>query len=159
TTPPTSSVAPASGSPGPCWPSSFTDGSPRTRTGHCGLLPDGSAAWHDATMRSSINIPNFGDFADPRAVATLASAAEAASWHALLVGNQGVLDRRGGGGQPFGDRWMLPTAAPLATSRLKLGPLVPRVPRRRPEQLARQVATLDGVSGGRVIFSAGLGGP
>ena len=33
------------------------------------------------------------------------------------------------------------------------------VARRRPEQLARQVATLDALSGGRVIFSAGLGGP
>jgi alkanesulfonate monooxygenase SsuD/methylene tetrahydromethanopterin reductase-like flavin-dependent oxidoreductase (luciferase family) len=33
------------------------------------------------------------------------------------------------------------------------------VPRRRPEQLARQVATLDALSGGRVIFGAGLGGP
>ncbi|MGW1290085.1 LLM class flavin-dependent oxidoreductase, partial [Streptomyces sp. NPDC002586] len=33
------------------------------------------------------------------------------------------------------------------------------VPRYRPQQLARQVATLDHLSGGRVIFAAGLGGP
>src|SRR4051812_35590667 len=54
---------------------------------------------------------------------------------------------------------MLLTAAALATSRIKLGTLVTPVARRRPEQLARQVATLDALSGGRVIFSAGLGGP
>jgi alkanesulfonate monooxygenase SsuD/methylene tetrahydromethanopterin reductase-like flavin-dependent oxidoreductase (luciferase family) len=54
---------------------------------------------------------------------------------------------------------MLLTAAALATSRLRLGPLVTPVPRRRPEQLARQVATLDSLSNGRVIFGAGLGGP
>ena len=54
---------------------------------------------------------------------------------------------------------MLLTAAALATSRLRLGPLVTPVARRRPEQLARQVATLDALSGGRVIFGAGLGGP
>lgn len=71
-------------------------------------------------MRFSVNVPNFGDFADP---------------------------------------WILLTAAALATSTLRLGTLVTPVPRRRPEQLARQVATLDQLSGGRVIFTAGLGGP
>ncbi len=54
---------------------------------------------------------------------------------------------------------MLLTAAALATSRIRLGTLVTPVGRRRPQQLARQVATLDAVSGGRVIFAAGLGGP
>jgi alkanesulfonate monooxygenase SsuD/methylene tetrahydromethanopterin reductase-like flavin-dependent oxidoreductase (luciferase family) len=47
----------------------------------------------------------------------------------------------------------------MATTRLRLGTLVTPVARRRPEQLARQVATLDALSGGRVIFGAGLGGP
>jgi alkanesulfonate monooxygenase SsuD/methylene tetrahydromethanopterin reductase-like flavin-dependent oxidoreductase (luciferase family) len=54
---------------------------------------------------------------------------------------------------------MLLTAAALATSRLRLGTLLTPVARRRPEQLARQVATLDSLSGGRVIFAAGLGAP
>ena len=54
---------------------------------------------------------------------------------------------------------MLLTAAALATTRIKLGPLVTPVARRRPQQLARQVSTLDNLSGGRVIFGAGLGGP
>ena len=54
---------------------------------------------------------------------------------------------------------MLLTAAALATERLRLGPLVTPVARRRPQQLARQVSTLDNLSGGRVIFGAGLGGP
>jgi alkanesulfonate monooxygenase SsuD/methylene tetrahydromethanopterin reductase-like flavin-dependent oxidoreductase (luciferase family) len=54
---------------------------------------------------------------------------------------------------------MLLTAAALVTSRIRLGTLVTPVARRRPQQLARQVATLDAVSGGRVIFGAGLGGP
>jgi alkanesulfonate monooxygenase SsuD/methylene tetrahydromethanopterin reductase-like flavin-dependent oxidoreductase (luciferase family) len=51
------------------------------------------------------------------------------------------------------------TAAALATSRIRLGTPVTPVARRRPEQVARQVATLDALSGGRVIFGAGLGGP
>jgi alkanesulfonate monooxygenase SsuD/methylene tetrahydromethanopterin reductase-like flavin-dependent oxidoreductase (luciferase family) len=110
-------------------------------------------------MHYSINIPNFGDFADAREVAKVAAAAEAAGWDALFVWDHVVHDKLRRQGQPFGDPWMLLTAAALATSRLRLGTLVTPVARRRPEQLARQVATLDALSNGRVIFGAGLGGP
>ncbi|HEY3563232.1 MAG TPA: LLM class flavin-dependent oxidoreductase [Kribbella sp.] len=110
-------------------------------------------------MRFSINIPNFGDFADGRVVAQVAAAAEEAGWDGLFVWDHVVHSKQARRGQPFGDPWMLMTAAALATSRIKLGPLVTPVARRRPEQLARQVATLDALSGGRVIFGAGLGGP
>lgn len=110
-------------------------------------------------MRFSINVPNFGDFADPRRVADLAIAAEQAGWDGLFVWDHVVHDKRLRRGQPFGDPWILLTAAALATERIKLGTLVTPVPRRRPEQLARQVATLDVLSGGRMIFGAGLGGP
>ncbi len=110
-------------------------------------------------MRFSINIPNFGDFADAKAVAAVAEAAEQAGWDALFIWDHVVHSKRERQGQPFGDPWMLLTAAALATSRLRLGTLVTPVARRRPEQLARQVATLDSLSGGRVIFGAGLGGP
>jgi alkanesulfonate monooxygenase SsuD/methylene tetrahydromethanopterin reductase-like flavin-dependent oxidoreductase (luciferase family) len=110
-------------------------------------------------MRYSINIPNFGDFADPGTVATVAAAAEQAGWDGLFVWDHVVHDKRERGGLPFGDPWILLTAAALATSHLRLGTLVTPVARRRPEQLARQVATLDSLSRGRVIFGAGLGGP
>ncbi len=108
-------------------------------------------------MRFSINIPNFGDFADAATVARVASAAEAAGWDALFVWDHVVHDKRSQ--RSFGDPWMLLTAAALATTRIKLGPMVTPVPRRRPQQLARQVSTLDNLSDGRVIFGAGLGGP
>jgi alkanesulfonate monooxygenase SsuD/methylene tetrahydromethanopterin reductase-like flavin-dependent oxidoreductase (luciferase family) len=107
-------------------------------------------------MRFSINIPNFGDFSDPRTVAAVAAAAERAGWDGLFVWDHVVHDHDA---KPFGDPWMLLTAAALATSRIRLGTLVTPVARRRPQQLARQVATLDGLSGGRVVFGAGLGGP
>ena len=110
-------------------------------------------------MRFSVNIPNFGDFADARAVATVAAAAEDAGWDGLFVWDHVVHDKSRRRGQPFGDPWMLLTAAALATSRIRLGPLVTPVARRRPEQLARQVATLDVLTAGRVVFGAGLGGP
>ena len=108
-------------------------------------------------MRFSINIPNFGDFADPRNVATVAAAAEGAGWDGLFVWDH-VLHRQHQG-RPFADPWMLLTAAALVTSRIRLGTLLTPIPRYRPQQLARQVATLDHLSNGRVIFTAGLGGP
>jgi len=108
-------------------------------------------------VRFSVNIPNFGDFADAATVAKVASAAEAAGWDALFVWDHVVHDKRRR--RSFGDPWMLLTAAALATTRIKLGPMVTPVPRRRPEQVARQVSTLDNLSRGRVIFGAGLGGP
>lgn len=116
----------------------------------------GAVAWDDTGMRFSINIPNFGDFSDPGAVATLARAAEEAGWDGLFVWDH-VMHRRHP--RPYGDPWMLLTAAALATSRIRLGTLVTPVPRRRPQQLARQVATLDALTGGRVVLGAGLGGP
>jgi alkanesulfonate monooxygenase SsuD/methylene tetrahydromethanopterin reductase-like flavin-dependent oxidoreductase (luciferase family) len=108
-------------------------------------------------MRYSINIPNFGDFADAETVARVASAAEAAGWDALFVWDHVVHRKRLR--RSFGDPWMLLTAAALATARIKLGPLVTPLPRRRPQQVARQVSTLDNMSGGRAVFGAGLGGP
>jgi alkanesulfonate monooxygenase SsuD/methylene tetrahydromethanopterin reductase-like flavin-dependent oxidoreductase (luciferase family) len=108
-------------------------------------------------MRFSINIPNFGDFADAHTVAKVATAAEAAGWDALFVWDHVVHNKSRR--RSFGDPWILLSAAALATSRIRLGPMVTPVPRRRPQQLARLVSTLDNLSGGRVIFGAGLGGP
>lgn len=108
-------------------------------------------------VRFSVNIPCFGDFADPRAVGELARTAEEAGWDGLFVWDHLVHGFHGD--RPFGDPWMLLTAAALSTSGLRLGTLVTPVARRRPQALARQVATLDSLSGGRVTLGVGLGGP
>jgi alkanesulfonate monooxygenase SsuD/methylene tetrahydromethanopterin reductase-like flavin-dependent oxidoreductase (luciferase family) len=46
-----------------------------------------------------------------------------------------------------------------ATERLRLGALITPLARRRPWKVARETATLDHLSGGRLIFGAGLGAP
>jgi Luciferase-like monooxygenase len=51
------------------------------------------------------------------------------------------------------------TAAALATRRIRLGTAVTPVARRRPSKLAREVTTLDRLTGGRMILGAGLGDP
>lgn len=55
------------------------------------------------------------------------------------------------------DPWLLLTLAAAATERIRLGPLVTPVARRRPGVPARQTTSLDRLSGGRLIFGAGLG--
>lgn len=120
-------------------------------------MPRASGPHDPARIRHSLDIPDFGDFADLRNVATAAVAAEQAGWDGLFVRDH-VLRRRHQG-RPFGDPWMVPTAAALATSRIRLGRLLTPVPRYRPGRLARQVTTLDRLSGGRVALAAGPGGP
>ncbi|MFD8034600.1 LLM class flavin-dependent oxidoreductase [Streptomyces sp. NPDC059717] len=90
-------------------------------------------------------------------MATVAAAAEESGWDGLFVWDH--VHYRAYSGRPFGDAWMLLTAATLATSRSRVGTLLTPVARYRPQQLARQVATLDNLSKGRVVFAAGLGGP
>jgi alkanesulfonate monooxygenase SsuD/methylene tetrahydromethanopterin reductase-like flavin-dependent oxidoreductase (luciferase family) len=49
------------------------------------------------------------------------------------------------------------TAAAVATNTLKLGTNICIVPQRSPIHLAKEVATLDRISGGRIIFAYGTG--
>jgi alkanesulfonate monooxygenase SsuD/methylene tetrahydromethanopterin reductase-like flavin-dependent oxidoreductase (luciferase family) len=60
--------------------------------------------------------------------------------------------------RPASDPYMLLAAMAMSTSRIKLGTMVTPVPRRRPWTLARQLTTLDHLSGGRAIMGVGLGG-
>jgi alkanesulfonate monooxygenase SsuD/methylene tetrahydromethanopterin reductase-like flavin-dependent oxidoreductase (luciferase family) len=55
------------------------------------------------------------------------------------------------------DAWVSLTAAAMRTSTIRLGTMLTAVPRRHPWDLASQSATLDNLSGGRVILSVGLG--
>ena len=56
------------------------------------------------------------------------------------------------------DPWVTMAAMACATERVRIGPMVTPLPRRRPWKVAREVATLDRLSGGRVTFGVGLGG-
>jgi alkanesulfonate monooxygenase SsuD/methylene tetrahydromethanopterin reductase-like flavin-dependent oxidoreductase (luciferase family) len=108
-------------------------------------------------MRFSVSIPNFGEFADPEAVAVLAQAVEHAGWDALFVWDHVVHEKRLV--RQIADPWILLTTAAMVTSRIRLGTMVTPVARRRPQKLAREVTTLDRLTGGRMVLGAGLGDP
>ena len=106
-------------------------------------------------MRYGISVPNLGEFADPRHVAELARLAEDAGWDGFFVWDHVVFAY--GPEQDVADPWVLLTVIALATERIRIGPLVTPVARRRPGTLARQSTSLDRLSGGRLVFGAGLG--
>ena len=105
-------------------------------------------------MRRGVFLSNIGTYADPRTVATLAELAEGAGWEALLIWDHlGFV-----WGNPAGDPWIALAAAASRTTRLVIGTNLTPLPRRRLHVLAHQVATLDALSDGRVVFGAGIGG-
>jgi len=108
-------------------------------------------------MRYAVEVPNFGDFAAPRVFAAVARQAEEAGWDALLVWDHVAGEK--GLDWEIADPWILLTAAALATSRIRLGTAITAVARRRPAKLARELTTLDRLTGGRMILGAGLGTP
>jgi probable F420-dependent oxidoreductase len=105
-------------------------------------------------MRYGLLAANVGSYSHPRNVVRLAQTAESAGWEALLIWDHlGFV-----WGPPASDPWVTLAAVAASTSKLRIGTGVTPVPRRRPHVLAHGVATLDVLSGGRVIFGAGLGG-
>jgi alkanesulfonate monooxygenase SsuD/methylene tetrahydromethanopterin reductase-like flavin-dependent oxidoreductase (luciferase family) len=105
-------------------------------------------------MHYGIVTANLGDYADPRVAVRLARAAEAAGWEGFFVWDHLGFVR----GVPSGDPWVILSAVAASTTHLKLGLAVTPLARRRPQVVAHALASLDLLSGGRVIFGAGLGG-
>lgn len=86
-------------------------------------------------------------FFDARLAADLAQEAEAAGWDAIFVWEAVWA----------ADAWIALTAAAMKTERIRLGTMLTPVARMRPWKLASETATLDHLSGGRVILAVGLG--
>jgi alkanesulfonate monooxygenase SsuD/methylene tetrahydromethanopterin reductase-like flavin-dependent oxidoreductase (luciferase family) len=105
-------------------------------------------------MRSALWIPAFDELSDPTVVARLAVEAEAVGWHGVFV-----WDRLSWPApvRQAADPWITLAAVAVATERVRLGPMVTPLARRRPAKLARETATLDRLSGGRLTLGVGLG--
>jgi alkanesulfonate monooxygenase SsuD/methylene tetrahydromethanopterin reductase-like flavin-dependent oxidoreductase (luciferase family) len=106
-------------------------------------------------MKYGLDIATGSDFCDPRALADLAAEAEQAGWDGFFVWD--VLFEEGTMDAPIADPWVTLSAVAVATRRIRIGAFMTPLARRRPWMVARETATLDHLSNGRLIFGAGLG--
>jgi alkanesulfonate monooxygenase SsuD/methylene tetrahydromethanopterin reductase-like flavin-dependent oxidoreductase (luciferase family) len=108
------------------------------------------------SVKHGVHIPNFGPFGSARVIAELAATAEQAGWQGVFIWDHIV--RREGDFEVV-DPWVALTAAAVATTRVRLGPLVTPLPRRRPWNVAKAAVSLDQLSGGRLVLGVGTGTP
>jgi alkanesulfonate monooxygenase SsuD/methylene tetrahydromethanopterin reductase-like flavin-dependent oxidoreductase (luciferase family) len=105
-------------------------------------------------MMRGLFIAPFDELVDPRVMAGVAAAAEERGWDGLFVWDH-ITYR-----DPVSavaDPWIVLSAIAAATSKLRIGPLVTPLARRRVQKLARETVSLDLLSDGRLTLGVGLG--
>jgi alkanesulfonate monooxygenase SsuD/methylene tetrahydromethanopterin reductase-like flavin-dependent oxidoreductase (luciferase family) len=105
-------------------------------------------------VRYAVSVPNF---AEPADLVDLGVAAEAGGWDGVFLWDH--LFGSPAMPMPVADPWVVLAALAVRTSRVRLGPMVTPLPRRRPQKVAREAVTLDRLSGGRLVLGVGLGNP
>lgn len=109
-----------------------------------------------AGLRRGLAVPCFAD--DPADLVQLGVGAERAGLDGYFLWDH-LVHSDSGQGPPIVDPWQVLAVVAARTSRIKLGTMITPVARRRPWKLAKEVTTLDLLSGGRVILGVGLGDP
>lgn len=108
-------------------------------------------------MRHAVYAPTFNDYGEPARLVALAEAAERAGWDGFFIWDHLALEP--GGKLELVDATVMLGALAQATTRLRLGAMITPLARRRPWKFAKEMATLDRLSGGRIVVGVGLGEP
>jgi probable F420-dependent oxidoreductase len=114
---------------------------------------------YDPRMRYGIALPNFTDFASPDAIEATAAVAERLGWDAVWTTDHVLVDRAAPAEDYRVNYDAIQTLAWVGARHpsLRLGTSVIVVPQRNAVVLAKELATLDALSGGRVIAGVGVG--
>jgi alkanesulfonate monooxygenase SsuD/methylene tetrahydromethanopterin reductase-like flavin-dependent oxidoreductase (luciferase family) len=106
-------------------------------------------------MRIGVFLPPFDELADPATLGRLSALTEEHGWDGFFLWDH-ITYREPV--RALADPWICLAAAACATERVRLGALVTPLARRRPPVVARQTASLDRLSRGRLVVGVGLGG-
>jgi alkanesulfonate monooxygenase SsuD/methylene tetrahydromethanopterin reductase-like flavin-dependent oxidoreductase (luciferase family) len=104
-------------------------------------------------VKYAVYVPPFATFGDVNLLVDLAGTAEQAGWDGFFLWDHLLYHDD----VPFVDAWVALAAIAAATERIRLGPLITPLPRRRPWKVARESVTLDHLSAGRLVLGVGLG--
>ncbi|MET7968553.1 LLM class flavin-dependent oxidoreductase [Micromonospora sp. NPDC005305] len=108
-------------------------------------------------MRHGLEISCGGASVTVSDLVALGELAELAGWDGVFL--EDYLIHHAGDDPPTWDPWLVLAAVAGRTDRVRLGTTVTALPRRRPAKLAREVLTLDHLSGGRAGVAVGVGDP
>jgi probable F420-dependent oxidoreductase len=111
-------------------------------------------------MKFGLHGINFGPYSSPEMIREVAQAAEAAGIDSLWTGEHIILPEQGfslPAGTPHLDSLLALTYVAAVTKTIKLATGVLILPQRNPLLLAKEIASLDVLSGGRVLAGFGVG--
>jgi alkanesulfonate monooxygenase SsuD/methylene tetrahydromethanopterin reductase-like flavin-dependent oxidoreductase (luciferase family) len=105
-------------------------------------------------VKRGIFVAPFDELYEPRLLAELAGQAEANGFDGFFLWDH--VNYRDPV-RAVADPWVAMSAIAYATERIRIGPLVTPLSRRRIQKLARETVTLDHLSDGRLVLGVGLG--
>ncbi|MGH9026698.1 MAG: LLM class F420-dependent oxidoreductase [Acidimicrobiia bacterium] len=122
-------------------------------------------------MHIGLFLPSLSPFATPEFLRAYAETAEEHGFHSIWVGEHVVFLDKYTSNYPYADDGRLPVGGEAGmldlfatltflgsvTTRIRLGTGICLVPQRNPVYTAKEVSTLDWLSGGRVDFGIGIG--
>lgn len=104
--------------------------------------------------KRGIFVAPFDELVEPRLLAELAGLSESHGWDGFFLWDHIVYRAPV---RAVADPWVALAAIACATERLRIGPMVTPLSRRRVHKLARETLTLDHLSRGRLTLGVGLG--